>query len=186
MDAPRDGIGRRTRQPRIAMTAETTSAPSECPCRSGKTLADCCGPYLAGLPAPTAEALMRSRYSAYAVGNIDYLRETLLPSTREDFAREEAETWARNSVWTGLEIRGTEKGQPGDTDGVVEFVARFSMNGKPMSHHETSRFAVEDGRWYYVDGVLGARPRSGPKVGRNDPCPCGSGKKYKKCHGASA
>ncbi len=189
MDAARDGIGRPRDFRDADMTAETpaTTAPAtprECPCRSGKTFDACCGPYLAGLPAPTAEALMRSRYSAYAVRNIDYLHDTLQPETRGDFARAEAETWADNSLWTGLEIRSTEGGQPGDTDGLVEFVARFTMNDKPLTHHETSRFIHQDGRWYYVDGVLGARPRSGPKVGRNDPCPCGSGKKYKKCHGA--
>lgn len=129
---------------------------------------------------------MRSRYSAFATGNIDYLHDTLLPETRADFDRAEIEAWAKNSTWTGLEVRSTEGGQEGDDDGIVEFVARFTLNGKPHSHHETSRFTVHDGRWYYVDGTLGARPRSGPKVGRNEPCPCGSGKKYKKCHGANA
>ncbi|MBP2297447.1 YchJ family protein [Azospirillum picis] len=168
------------------MTDSTTQTAAECPCRSGRPLDACCGPYLAGMPAPTAEALMRSRYTAFATGNIDYLHDTLLPSTRDDFNREEIEAWANNSVWTGVEIRSTEAGQPGDGEGVVEFVARFTMNGKPMTHHETSRFTHQDGRWYYVEGFLGTRPRSGPKVGRNDPCPCGSGKKYKKCHGAAA
>jgi len=160
---------------------------TDCPCRSGKALEACCGPYLDGTtPAPTAEALMRSRYSAFATGKIDYLQETLLPETREDFNREEIEAWAKNSTWTGLEVRFTEAGGEQDEEGVVEFVANFMMNGKPNRHHETSRFAKRDGRWFYVDGTLGARPRTGPKVGRNDPCPCGSGKKYKKCHGAAA
>ncbi|MBK3735483.1 SEC-C motif-containing protein [Azospirillum brasilense] len=164
----------------------TTTATTECPCRSGKPLDACCGPYLDGsAPAPTAEALMRSRYSAFACGKIDYLQETLLPETREDFDRKEIETWAANSQWTGLEVRATEAGRAEDEEGVVEFVAHFTMNGKPQKHHETSRFAKRDGRWYYVDGTLGARPRSGPKVGRNDPCTCGSGKKYKKCCGAA-
>ena len=165
------------------MTAPTT----DCPCRSGKPLDACCGPYLAGtaLP-PTAEALMRSRYSAFAVQNIDYLEETLLPETRGDFDRQEVEAWAKNSLWTGLDVRSVEAGGPQDEEGTVEFQARFTMNGKPHIHHETGSFAKRDGRWYYVDGVLGAKPRSGPKVGRNEPCPCGSGKKYKKCCGAAA
>jgi SEC-C motif domain protein len=60
------------------------------------------------------------------------------------------------------------------------------MDGKRHIHHETGRFARQDGQWYYVDGIMGVRPRTAPKVGRNDPCPCGSGKKYKKCHGAAA
>lgn len=170
------------------MTDSTTNTASatECPCRSGKTLDACCGPYLDGAAAPTAEALMRSRYSAFALGKIDHLRETLLPETREDFHQKEIESWAKTSVWTGLEIRATEAGGVDDEEGVVEFVANFTTHGKPQKHHETSRFAKRDGRWYYVDGVLGARPRSGPKVGRNEPCPCGSGKKHKKCCGANA
>ena len=175
------------------MTASTDTGPAtgpatnDCPCRSGKALDACCGPYLAGTEAaPTAEALMRSRYSAFATGKIDYLQETLLPETREDFDRKEIETWAKNSVWTGVEIRSTEAGGVDDDEGVVEFVANFTMNGKQQKHHETSRFTKRDGRWFYVDGVLGARPRSGPKVGRNEPCPCGSGKKYKKCCGTNA
>ena len=168
-------------------SASTDAASNVCPCRSGKSLDACCGPYLAGtVPAPTAEALMRSRYSAFATRNVDYLEETLLPETRADFDRGEIEAWAKNSLWTGLEVRSTEGGGAGDEEGIVEFIAHFTMNGKPQSHQETSRFAKRDGRWYYVDGVLGMRPRSGPKVGRNDPCICGSGKKYKKCCGAAA
>ncbi|WP_207456235.1 YchJ family protein [Azospirillum sp. SYSU D00513] len=172
------------------MTATQFSADqlsADCPCRSGKALEACCGPYLAGTAAaPTAEALMRSRYSAFATHNIDYLEETLMPETRGDFDRAEVEAWAKNSLWTGLEVRSTENGGPDDEEGIVEFQARFTMNGKQQVHHETGSFAKRDGRWFYVDGVLGARPRSTPKVGRNDPCPCGSGKKYKKCCGAAA
>lgn len=156
-----------------------------CPCGSGRDLADCCGPYLSGeKPAPTAEALMRSRYAAFATGNIDYLEGTLLPETRGDFDRASVTEWAASSEWTGLQVKSTEGGQPGDTEGWVEFVANFKMNGKPLIHHESSRFAHQDGRWWYVDGIMGTRPRTAAKIGRNDPCPCGSGKKYKKCHGA--
>jgi SEC-C motif-containing protein len=159
-----------------------------CPCGSGKTLAGCCGPYLSGeaLP-PTPEALMRSRYSAFSTGDIDYLEQTLMPGTRDDFDREQVSEWAKGSEWTGLEVRGTEGGGPEDQEGVVEFVARFRTKGKEYVHHETSSFARRDGRWWYVDGTMGPRPRrTAAKVGRNEPCPCGSGKKYKKCHGAAA
>ncbi|ASG22065.1 YchJ family protein [Nitrospirillum viridazoti] len=158
---------------------------SQCHCGSARAYEDCCGPYHAGtaLP-PTAEALMRSRYSAFIVHNIDYLQSTLLPETAEDFNREETEQWARDSKWQGLEVRWTEAGGPEDDTGKVEFVARFNFEGKDYLHHETSRFEKRDGRWYYVDGAMGPRPRTADKVGRNDPCPCGSGKKYKKCHGA--
>ena len=158
-----------------------------CPCASGKKFADCCGPYLSGaaLP-PTAEALMRSRYSAFATGAIDYLEETLLPGTRDDFDRKSAADWAASSEWTGLQLRHTEKGKEGDDEGYVEFVALFRQEGVDKVHHETGHFKRQDGRWYYVDGTMGTRPRTVEKVGRNDPCPCGSGKKYKKCCGAAA
>jgi len=160
---------------------------SNCPCGSGRTLDQCCGPYLAGTAnAPTPEALMRSRYSAFATVNVDHLERTLLPETRGDFNREETEQWARSSEWTGLEVRSTSGGREDDDEGFVEFVARFNMDGKAHIHHETGRFARQDGQWYYVDGIMGVRPRTAPKIGRNDPCPCGSGKKYKKCHGAAA
>lgn len=158
-----------------------------CPCGSGNALDACCGPILSGsVPAPTAAALMRSRYSAFATGNIDYLEQTLLPETRHDFDRKEISDWAANSEWTGLEIRSTEAGAENDTEGFVEFVAHFRMDGKDYVHHETSSFTRRDGRWWYVDGTRGPRPRTAAKVGRNDPCPCGSGKKYKKCCGVAA
>lgn len=158
-----------------------------CPCASGKKFADCCGPYLSGaaLP-PTAEALMRSRYSAFATGTVDYLEETLLPGTRDDFDRQAAADWAASSEWTGLQVRQTEKGGTSDDEGYVEFVALFRQEGVDKVHHETGHFQRQDGRWYYVDGAMGTRPRTVEKVGRNEPCPCGSGKKYKKCCGAAA
>ncbi|HEV7371204.1 YchJ family protein [Arenibaculum sp.] len=158
-----------------------------CPCGSGRPLEACCGPYLSGdaVP-PTPEALMRSRYTAFAVGNLDHLERTLLPGTRDDFDRESVAKWAAGSEWTGLEIRSTEGGGPDDDQGMVEFVAHFRTEGKDLVHHETSRFQRSDGRWWYADGTMGPPPRRAAKVGRNDPCPCGSGRKYKKCCGAAA
>ncbi|EWY42189.1 hypothetical protein N825_20020 [Skermanella stibiiresistens SB22] len=160
---------------------------SDCYCKSGRAFEECCGPFLAGTATPpTPEAVMRSRYSAFATANVDYLESSLLPETRGDFSRPDTEQWARSSEWTGLEVRSTSKGGEGDDEGFVEFVAHFTMDGKPHVHHETGRFARQDGRWFYVDGIMGPRPRVATKIGRNDPCPCGSGKKYKKCHGAAA
>jgi len=160
---------------------------SECYCGSGREWESCCGPLISGeKPAETAEALMRSRYSAYAVGAIDYLGETLHPEHRADWDPDATAKWAEQSDWTGLEIRATERGGPDDQEGIVEFVALFSENGQPKQHIERSRFRRHEGRWYYVDGDT-PKPQTqrhtGPKVGRNDPCPCGSGKKYKKCCG---
>lgn len=163
------------------------TTPDACPCQSGKSFAECCGPFLAGtaLP-PTAEALMRSRYSAFATGNIDYLEETLLPGTRGDFNRAAAAEWAASSEWTGLQVRARDAGGVADEAGEVEFVAHFRQAGEERVHHETGRFVKNDGRWFYVDGVMGTKPRRVEKIGRNDPCPCGSGKKHKKCCGREA
>ncbi len=159
-----------------------TDADSPCPCTSGKTFSDCCGPYLSGEKiAPTAESLMRSRYSAYATGNIDYLHDTLVEDTRGDFDRDAAVEWSAAATWTGLEIKSTENGKANDSDGYVEFVARFTQDEQERLHHETGHFVKIGGRWLYADGYNGTRPVRVDKIGRNDPCPCGSGKKYKKC-----
>jgi SEC-C motif-containing protein len=160
---------------------------SDCPCGSGRPFEACCGPHISGAtPAPTAEALMRSRYSAFVKADVDYLHDTLAPESRHDFDRAETERWARESRWQGLEIHAAEGGE-GDETGAVEFTARYVHKGKPFAHRELSKFRKEAGRWVYVDGTVGAPPveqRVAPKIGRNDPCPCGSGKKYKKCCGA--
>ncbi len=159
-----------------------------CHCGSGQPYTGCCAPYVTGAePAPTAEALMRSRYSAYVECNIDYLGETLHPNHRSDWDREATRRWAEDAEWQGLEILATDAGGPGDEDGWVEFAASFVEEGKPRRHHERSRFQRQGGRWYYVDGELPkpqTQRRATARVGRNDPCPCGSGKKYKKCCGA--
>jgi SEC-C motif-containing protein len=165
-----------------------------CPCRAGGAepllYSQCCQPYLEGRPAPTAEALMRSRYSAYALGNIDYLHDSLAPEARYDFDRKAVTHWSRQSQWLGLDILATEAGREGDETGYVEFVAHFATGGETLAHRERSlfRFEADDGRWYFVEE---ANRKSAPIVkgaqpGRNDPCPCGSGKKYKKCCGAAA
>jgi SEC-C motif-containing protein len=159
-----------------------------CHCGSGQPYETCCAPFILGnAKAPTAEALMRSRYSAYVVGAIDYLGETLHPAHRRDWDREATRRWAEDAEWHGLEILSAEAGQADDSEGVVEFAANYAEKGEPRRHHELSRFAQVSGRWYYVDGDV-PKPKTqrheGPKVGRNDPCPCGSGKKYKKCCGA--
>ena len=132
---------------------------------------------------------MRSRYSAYVTGAVDHVVSSHHPKTRDDVDRDGAESWSKEAVWRGLEIVGTEAGGEDDDTGMVEFIARYEANGAVVSHHEKSRFEKQDGSWYYVDGDI-VRPqpkkRDQPKVGRNEPCPCGSGKKYKKCHGAAS
>ena len=159
---------------------------THCPCGSGRDLDDCCGPIIAGAPAPTAEALMRSRYAAFARGHIDYLADTLAPEARGDFDPIETGNTARDAVWQSLEVRAIADGGRDDETGSVEFVARFRLHGEPRVHHELAHFRRERGRWVFVGGDMNPKgpPRQVVKVGRNDPCPCGSGKKYKKCCGA--
>jgi len=155
-----------------------------CPCGSGLELAACCGPILAGEPAPTALALMRSRYSAYVRGAIDHVLATHHERTREQVDVEATTRWSKDTIWKGLEILATERGGVDDQEGIVEFVARGITKGTPFAQRERSKFERKDGRWFYVGGDARAVPKGAPtKPGRNDPCPCGSGQKYKKCHG---
>jgi SEC-C motif-containing protein len=166
---------------------------SVCPCRvleqEKLSLENCCGPYLSGKKkAPTAEALMRSRYVAYVLKNIDYIDVTQVNVESEKFDKEEAQKWANSSEWKGLEIKKTQKGQGEDATGVVEFVAHYQdkASGTELRHHETSLFQKKDGAWFFKEGhIHGAQPvkRLEPKLGRNDSCSCGSGKKFKKCCG---
>lgn len=121
-----------------------------CPCGSGCRLADCCGRYHAGAAAPDAEALMRSRYSAYALVLEDYLLATWHPSTRPAAL----DLDAASPRWLGLEIR--RHTPSGDDTAIVEFVARYKLGGRAYRLHETSLFVHEDGRWYYVDGEFPA------------------------------
>lgn len=160
---------------------------TKCPCGSGKELAQCCGPLIDGAAAPTAEALMRSRYTAFTLGNIDYIDSTHASDMAEPFDRAEGQAMADEFKWRGLEIVRTKDGGPTDQTGEVEFTARFRRGAQMGLHHERATFKREDGRWVYVDGELNPKAETvvrDNKVGRNDPCPCGSGKKYKKCHGA--
>jgi SEC-C motif-containing protein len=121
-----------------------------CPCGSNKKFADCCGRYLENnQAAPTAEALMRSRYSAYTLQREEYVLATWHQSTRPsglDLA-EDAST-----KWLGLEVKRHE--QQDDDHSIVEFVARYKVNGRANRLHEESRFIREDGRWFYMDGKI--------------------------------
>lgn len=123
-------------------------AQSGCYCGNGAAFTDCCGVYLAGDAIPvTAQQLMRSRYSAYVVGNRPYLLATWHPATRPSRVRpHDAQRWL------GLRIKKTADGEAGDSKGTVEFVARFKIDGKGHRLHEISRFEKVEGRWYYLDG----------------------------------
>jgi len=158
----------------------------ECPCGSGQDAAQCCKQYISGkAPAPTAEALMRSRYSAYVFKELEYLKTTLAPEALDNHDDNSVREWAESAEWRGLEIHDTWAGQPGDEAGIVEFSARYAVDGEELTHRERSEFRQIDGNWCYVDGQLASGPpiRKERKIGRNEPCPCESGKKYKKCCG---
>lgn len=158
--------------------------PTLCPCGSNQNYSLCCEPFHQSRSKPeSAEKLMRSRYSAYVVQEIDYIAQTNNPSEAESFDREAALEWSQGSEWVGLEIVATRAGQSQDLEGEVEFNARYKREGKEYSHHEVSVFKKLGGQWYYMDGKDIREPerRASPKIGRNDPCSCGSGKKYKKC-----
>jgi SEC-C motif-containing protein len=119
-------------------------------------------------------------------GKLDYLQRTMHRSTRDKFDEASAGSWSKQSEWLGLEILSTAAGNPEDSVGKVEFVARYKKDDKEENHHEIAHFKRDQEKWYFVDGKLqGAETfvRAAPKVGRNEPCPCGSGKKYKKCCG---
>lgn len=158
-----------------------------CPCGTGIAYADCCHPAITGArPAETAEALMRSRYAAYAKVETDYIYETTHPKHRTGYDAEGTREWAETANWQGLEIVSVQKGGPEDAVGEVEFIARYEEKGEARVHHELALFKKDKERWFFTDGKsVGQRPvqRTAPKVGRNDPCPCGSNQKYKKCCG---
>lgn len=136
--------------------------------------------------AKTAEAVMRARYSAYVVGNVSFLKTSIPARDRGNFDAEATKKWAANSTWLGLEVLHTHAGQPSDNVGIVEFKAYYVEDGEEFVHEEIAYFEKFEERWYFTKGELphqGTRTNDSPKVGRNDPCPCGSGKKYKKCCG---
>mgnify|MGYP001591386874 FL=1 len=176
----------------------------QCPCGSGEIFDKCCKKFLTSeaLPA-TAEQLMRSRYTAFTKVDVEYLKKTLAPESRSDFDAAETKKWAQSAKWKSLKILSTQKGGVEDKKGMVEFIATYEMDGEALDHHETAQFRKSDsGQWLFVEGDSHTHKegeghqhhhekpqtiiRESPKIGRNDPCVCGSGKKYKKCCGIDA
>ncbi len=143
-----------------------------CYCKSGLEFAECCEPILKVLDVtPTALALMRSRYSAYCLGDVNYLKATTHDHSWSDEELKFIQDWADNSTWQHLEIVSHNK----DT---VEFKAYYIFDGVQHLHHEKSAFLKVNDMWKYVDGNIYE-----DKVNflRNEHCICGSGKKYKRC-----
>jgi len=124
-----------------------------CPCESKRTYDRCCEPYLLGKAFPeTAEKLMRSRFSAYAMVRADYLVATTSEEERAKIDPDELERYCRAVKCISLRILETELGGKDDETGVVVFHAKLLINGKRMLHRERSRFVREAGKWAYVDG----------------------------------
>ncbi|MDQ2994588.1 MAG: YchJ family protein [Pseudomonadota bacterium] len=146
-----------------------------CPCGSQKTYRLCCADFHDGTRLPqTAEKLMRSRYSAFAIGNLTYLQQTMAGR-----AKEHAPENLDDTVWLGLDVQQSYADKSNPNRAFVEFRALYNHEGKVGILYELSEFMRIDGHWYYVDGIH-------KKTSRNDPCPCKSGKKFKKCHSISA
>jgi SEC-C motif-containing protein len=156
---------------------------NECPCGSGIDHVECCGPIIGGEKvAETAEKLMRARYTAYTKAATDFVFETTHPDHREGYDHEGTREWAEKSEWLGLEVVAAHGGGVDDEIGEVEFIARFREQGVLRTHHELGHFERKDGAWMFTSGdMVKPKPAVSSKVGRNEPCPCGSGRKYKKC-----
>jgi len=150
---------------------------SKCSCNSGKAYDECCGPLIEGKrDAATPEELMRSRYTAYTLVNLDYIEKTMRGTVLKLFNKQAALDWSKKAEWLGLIVINVSQLSPDNKTGFVEFCAKYRVDGKQQFLCELSKFQKEDDCWFYVDGKQ-------LKIGRNDPCPCGSGKKYKKCCG---
>ena len=145
---------------------------SQCPCHSGLAYSECCEDVIAGAPAPSPERLMRSRYTAFATGKVDYLLKSWYPSTLPSTL-----DLPENTQWFDLQITDASEQ---DQRGRVSFKARFKENNEWFELVETSDFERQDQHWMYIDGnaefIL-------LKPGRNDLCLCGSERKWKKCCG---
>ena len=155
-----------------------------CPCGSGAAFKDCCEPVINGTrESQTAEELMRARYSAFATGAVDFIISSTHSRTRKEVDRASTQEWSETSTWRRLQILETK--QVNENKAYVSFEAQFTQNGKDENHREKSLFEREQGQWRFVTGDELKNPTvryETPPPGRNDPCPCGSGKKYKKCH----
>ncbi|WP_163832819.1 YchJ family protein [Spartinivicinus ruber] len=158
--------------------------PVSCPCGSNQDFTSCCQPFIEGSQsATTAEQLMRSRYSAYSVHALDYLIATTHPDQQANLEKQAIKSWADQCHWVRLEVKKVSAGQASDDAGEVSFNAYYQLTSNPKTQvlSENSRFVKINQHWYYIDPTVPFKIKGQTKINRNDPCPCGSGKKYKKC-----
>ena len=126
-----------------------------CHCGEGQSFEVCCEPYILKKDKPkTAEALMRSRYSAFVVGAVDYIYETHLPNKRQEVSKDEIMAWSQDSSWHGLEIVEKSDGEAKNSSGIVEFIAKYSTNDQRYNHHERASFEKIEDEWFFVDGKI--------------------------------
>lgn len=145
-----------------------------CPCGRDQPYANCCARLHCGEAATDAEQLMRSRYCAYCLGLIEYLVATTLPAQQAGLDLPAMTQWSRESTWLGLQVN--EVARRGSDQAQISFTASWSdPDGRSHQHRECSDFVRKQGRWYFIN------PGPQGDVGRNAPCPCGSGLKYKRC-----
>ncbi|WGE33611.1 YchJ family protein [Actinobacillus genomosp. 1] len=147
-----------------------------CPCQSGKSYTECCQPFHLKTAFPeTAEQLMRSRYAAYTLVNIDYIVATTVPSQQKFLDQAAMKAWGETTQWAGLEIIA-HKPNISKSHSLVEFNALFQTENGIEAHHELSLFVQVNNRWYFVDPTV-------PLPSQKQNCVCGSGKKFKHCCG---
>ena len=150
--------------------------PAPCPCQSGQPYADCCQPFHHNRVLPdSAEQLMRSRYSAYVLHDIDYIIATTVPAQQPLLDRADLQHWSDTTDWLGLTVLAHHP-HLSKIHAQVEFEAHFAADGEVQTHHELSAFVTIGGRWYFIDPTV-------PLPGMKQPCICGSGKKFKACCG---
>lgn len=148
-----------------------------CYCGSELTFDACCNKFIEGIELPNSpEQLMRSRYSAYVIKNSSYIFNTYAAEQQQANPISEISAFAQQAKFIRLQIIEAATQQ-------VEFIAYYIIDNTLYQLHERSNFVIQDGKWRYVDGTLFDAPTL--KLGRNDLCPCGSTKKYKKCHGSN-
>lgn len=155
---------------------------SLCFCGSLKSYQECCEAYHKGSPAPTANALMRSRYSAFCLGLGDYLAATHHVDYVKAGDYDGVET--QKSQWRALVLLDIVEGSENDQQGEVEFIAFYQQAGVLQQLRERSQFIKQDGGWFYTKGkpLAAMTGTISAKIPRNNPCWCGSGKKFKRCH----
>ncbi|MBA3536283.1 MAG: SEC-C domain-containing protein [Tatlockia sp.] len=157
-----------------------------CPCGSQNDYLACCGLLIdKHHEAASPEALMRSRYTAYTQAKVEYIKKTMRGKLLEEFDGVQTVQGAKQLIWTGLEVIRSFMDEKDENVGYVEFIANFQEQGKKKTIHELSKFQRFDGKWFYTEGAQPKfkKPIKKSTLSRNAPCPCGSQKKYKNCHG---